>query len=51
MHFKTSSGICLNLDQSKIFLSGNWLFKQSRAPVTLRNKAFENIAWKGENPS
>ena len=31
MHFKMSSAICFNLDQSRILSSGNWLMCQNAA--------------------
>ena len=43
MHFKVSSAICFNLDQSKILSSGNGLMA--------RRRAFENMARKVENAS
>ena len=39
MHFKMSSAICFNLDQSKILLSGNGL--------TLENKILHNKTFLG----
>ena len=46
-----SSGICFNLDQSKILSSGNGLNlgTQSGLLITHGKMAFENIVGKGEN--
>ena len=50
MHFKMSSAICLNVDQSKILLSGNGLtLSQTRTGFAcLLYKSFENTVGKGE---
>ena len=48
MHFKISSAICFNLDQSKIPLPGNGLTLYHTIP-TLKKKPLENIVGKGEN--
>ena len=63
MHFKMSSAICFNLDQSKILSSGNGLSlyqtvqsfktfgdKFENTLMTPSTKPFENIVGKGENP-
>ena len=52
MHFKISSAICFNLDQSKILSSGNGdkvLTTLFQVLSTLTKKAFENIVKKEEN--
>ena len=45
------SGICFNLDQSKILSSGNELTLYHTIPSlpTPKKKAFENIVGKGDN--
>ena len=40
MHFKMSSAICFNLDQSKILLSGNGLKPNSQILTLTKVKAF-----------
>ena len=47
MHFKMLSAICLNLDQSKLLLSGNGLTLYS-IDTHQQQTAFENIVEKGE---
>ena len=49
MHFKMSSAICFNLDQSNILFSGNGLtLSETTESTKCSKKSFENAVGKGE---